>query len=175
MLETREALRVLQQKNNRPADLEIRSINLASNLLELCLLDSPKELQKNIWEKYGNCYGWATKLLQDGSAFEKLKEIIKAQGGNPNIDSEDLKPGKYSHEVKSSNKGEIKKIEAKNLTLLAKMLGAPKQKGSGIFLNKKIGEKVEKGETIYTLFSESMYNLEETKGDLENFPIFTVG
>lgn len=174
MLETREALRVLQQKNNRPADLEIRSINLASNLLELCLQDSSETLKRKVEKEYGNCFGWATKLLQDGSAFEKLKEIIEAQGGNPKIDSEDLKPGKFSHRVQSNKKGEVKKIEAKNLTLLAKMLGAPKQKGAGIFLNKKVGEKIEKEETICTLFSESMYNLEETRESLENFPIFTV-
>jgi thymidine phosphorylase len=174
VLETREALRVLQQKKGRPLDLEIRSINLAGSLLELCLEDSPKTLKEKVKKEYGNCFGWATKILQNGSAFSKLKEIIEAQGGNPDIDSEKLKPGKFSFEVKSSKNGIVKKIDGKNLTLLAKMLGAPKKKGAGIFLNKKIGEIVKTGETIYTLFAETVYNLEETKENLNNFKILTI-
>lgn len=174
ILETREAIRVLEQKKDRPLDLEVRSLNLASNLLELCLLDSAKGLQDEVKQKYGNCFGWATKLLQDGSAFLKLGEIIKAQGGKNDIDSEDLKPGKFSFEVKSEKYGEVKEIDGKNLTLVAKMLGAPTEKGSGVFLNKKIGEKVEKGETIYTLFSEKVYNLKETKKSLDEFRIMVV-
>ena len=47
ILETREALRVLQQKPNRPLDLEQRSLNIATELLKLCLKDSDKELKEN--------------------------------------------------------------------------------------------------------------------------------
>lgn len=174
MLETREALRVLQQKENRPLDLEIRSLNLAGNLLELCLADSPQKLQDEVKEKYGNCFNWATQILKDGTAFRKLEEIIKAQGGKDALDSEDLKPGEFSFEVKADRNGVIKKIDGQNLTTLAKLLGAPIEKGSGIYLNKKIGEKFEKGETVYTLFSQTMYNLEETKKSLSHFKIMTI-
>ena len=65
----------------------------------------------------------------------------------------------------------IKEINSKNVTSIAKILGAPKQKGAGIYLNKKIGEKIAKDETIYTLFSENVYNLKEGKLSLINFPI----
>ncbi len=174
VLETREALMVLEQKPNRAADLETRSLNLAGNLLDLCLTDSPKKLQDEIKEEYGNGFEWATKLLQDGSALLKLKEIIKAQGGNPRIKSGDLKPGKFSFEVKSRGRGEVKQINGKNLTIIAKLLGAPIEKASGIYLNKKIGEKFEKGETVYTLFSQTVYNLNETKKALENFKIIGI-
>ncbi len=174
ILETREAIRVLQQKHDRPLDLEERSLRLAGNLLELCLKDSSKKLQKEVEEKYGNCRAWAEKLLQDGTAFQKLREIIKAQGGNDNIGSEDLKPGKFSFEVKAKGRGIVKQIDGQNLTIIAKMLGAPIDKGAGIYLNKKIGEKFEKEETVYTLFSEKVYNLDETKKALEKFKIFGI-
>ena len=174
ILETREALRVLQQKENRPLDLEVRSINLASNLLEICLADSPQKLQNEIAKKYGNCFGWATQILKDGTAFRKFEEIIKAQGGKDEMDSEDLKPGEFSFEVKAEKNGTVKKIDGKNLTILAKLLGAPTEKGSGIYLNKKIGEKFEKGETVYTLFSQTVYNLDETKKSLDHFKIMTI-
>ncbi|MEX2013251.1 MAG: thymidine phosphorylase [Candidatus Levyibacteriota bacterium] len=174
MLETREALRVLQQKENRPLDLEIRSLNLASNLLEICLEDSPQELKDEVKERYGNCFGWATKILKDGTAFRKFEEIVKAQGGKDEMDSEDLKPGEFSFEVKAEKAGTVKKVDGQNLTTIAKLLGAPTEKGSGVYLNKKIGEKFEKGETVYTLFSQTVYNLDETKKSLDHFKIMTI-
>ena len=171
VLQIREALRVLEQTKDRPLDLEIRALNLAANLLEICLEDSDKELRKEIKDIYGNAFGFATDLLQSGRAYEKFKEIVKAQGGNPNIKSESLPLGKHNFEEKAERQGVIKELNSKNITSIARILGAPKQKGAGIYLNKKIGEKVLKDETIYTLFSENMYNLKEGKDSLVNFPI----
>ncbi len=171
ILEIREALRVLEQSKNRPLDLEIRAINLSSNLLEICLKDASKELQKEIKEVYGNAFGWATDILQSGRALEKFKEIIKAQGGDPEVKSEKLNLGKHSFEEKADKNGVVNEINSKNITSIAKILGAPKQKGAGIYLNKKIGDKVSTGEIIYTLFSENVYNLKEGKDSLINFPI----
>jgi len=166
VLETREAIRVLQQKENRPLDLEERSLTLAGNLLDLCLEDSPKE--------HKNGLEWAKYLLRSNLAFAKIQEIIKAQGGNPNIDSEDLKPGKFSVSVLSHKKGAVKKINSQNATIIAKILGAPGQKRSGIFLNKKIGEPVFEKEILYTLYSENVYNLKEAKSSLRQFPIVLI-
>jgi len=174
VLETREALRVLQQKPGRPLDLEQRSLNIATELLKLCLKDSDEELKEIVKENYGTCSNWAKKILKDGQAFLKMQEIIKEQGGNPNIDSEDLKPGEISAKIKSTKNGVIKRINSKNITIVGRLLGAPKQKGSGIYLNKKIGEKVAKNDTICTLYSESMYNLKNGKSSETRFPIATV-
>lgn len=170
-LETREALRVLQQKPDHPVDLEIRSLNLAGNLLEICLKDASPVLQKQIKSEYKNCIGWATDILCSGRAWDKMKEIIKAQGGDPNIDSEDLKTGKFHHAVTAIKSGIVRKIHSKNATVLAKILGAPKHKKAGLYLHKKIGEKIEKGDTIYTLYSESEYNLKEAKDSTVHFPV----
>lgn len=171
ILEIREALRVLEQDKLRPLDLEIRAVNLASNLLELCLEDSPEELRKDVKKNFGNAYGWAISILTSGKALEKFKEIIKAQGGNPNITSKDLKLSKHIFEEKAQGTGTVKEINSKNITIIAKILGAPKVKGSGIYLNKKLGDKILQGDTIYSLFAESVYNLREAKESLKNFPI----
>ncbi|MFH1832694.1 MAG: thymidine phosphorylase [Candidatus Levyibacteriota bacterium] len=171
ILETREALRVLQQKESRALDLEIRSLDLAGTLLDLCLQESPKKLINEVKNKYGNGIGWATSILKTGQAFEKIKEIIKAQGGKSNIDSEDLKPGAYFLEIKSHKSGEVKKIDSRNITIITKILGAPEQKKAGIFFNKKIKDKVVKNEPICTLYSEKEYNLKEAKDTIQNFPI----
>lgn len=174
ILEVKESLKVLQQKKDRPLDLEIRSINLAGSLLDLCLKDAPKKTQEEIKKKYGNGFGFATELLQSGKAFKKFVEIVKAQGGKKTVDAEKLKPGKHLYHVKAQKSGKIKEINSKNITHIVKILGAPTQKGAGIYLNKKIGEKVEKGETVYTLYSENMYNLKEGKDSVKNFPVETI-
>ncbi len=172
VLEMRESLRVLQQKSNRPLDLEIRSLNLAGNLLDLCIKDSTMRFKNDIKKNYGNAFGLATTLLQSGKAFEKFKEIVIAQGGNPDIDSEKLKTGKHLYEAKAERNGEIKSLNSKNITAIARILGAPMQKGAGIYLNKKLHDKTNKNETLYTIYSENVYNLKEGRDSLVNFPIF---
>ncbi len=172
VLETRESLRVLEQKHNRPLDLEVRSLHLAGNLLELCLQDSSETLKKEVKNNYGNCIGWATHILKTGLALKKMKEIIEAQGGNPHVSSEDLKPAKFSFAYISHKSGTIKKINSKNITIIAKILGAPRQKESGMYLEKKIGEKVQRAEHLCTLYAQTRYNLQEAKDTLKDFPIF---
>ena len=103
-----------------------------------------------------------------------MQEIILEQGGNPNIDSEDLKPGRYPFELKASKSGIVKKLNSKDITIIARLLGAPTQKGAGIFLDKKIGKNVEKGDTVLTLYSEKEDNLKEAKDTLQRFPIATI-
>jgi len=171
VLETRESIRVLQQKPNRPLDLEVRSLNLAGTLLDLCLADSPKEKQEEIKKKHGNGIGWATHILQEGQAFTKMKAIIEAQGGNPHIDSEDLKPGKHHYTVTAKKNGKVDHINSHNLTVIAKILGAPSVKNAGLYLEKKIGETIKKDEPLYTLYADSVYNLKEAKDSLSNLPI----
>jgi len=171
VLEMRESLRVLQQKLDRPLDLEIRSINLAGNLLDLCIKDSTEKFQKDIKKNYGNGFGLATMLLQSGQAFEKFKEIVIAQGGNPNIDSEKLKTGNYSYVVRAEKNGEVKGLNSKNITAVARILGAPEQKGAGVYLNKKLKDLIRKNAALYTIYSENVYNLKEGRDSLQNFPI----
>lgn len=171
ILETRDAMRVLQQKENRPLDLEIKALSLAGPLLELCLDSASTTLRQTVKKEFGNAYGWATSLLISGQAYEKMQAIIKAQGGDPDIDSEDLKPGRFEHRVLAGRKGKVKKIHSKNASIIAKILGAPKKKKAGIYLEKKIGDNVAKGDLLYSLFAENEYNLKEAKTSVEHFPI----
>lgn len=174
ILETRDAIRVLQQKPNRPLDLENGSLLLATELLRLCLNHSPKPFQNKIRKQYENCDNWAKEILESGLAFSKMQEIIKAQGGNPDIDSEDLRPGNFSENITARRSGTVKETNIKNITSLAKALGSPEQKGAGIYLHKKNGEKVDKGEIIYTIYSEKINNLKEGKIVEKDLPILNI-
>lgn len=173
VLETKDALKVLEQAPSRPYDLEVRSITLAGNLLDICLKDSPKKLQKHVRNTYGNCIGWATSILQEGLALKKMKEIIFEQGGDPGVNSGKLIPGKFSYKMKAEKDCVIKDIDSKNLTLVVKALGAPLQKKAGIYLDKKEGEIIKKGDSICTLYSENMYNLKVGKDTIRQYPIFS--
>ena len=170
-LETKEALMVLERDHYRSQDLEARSVNLAGALLELCLSDSPKTLREKVRKEYKNGFNWAQAILDEGHALSKLREIIKAQGGDPKIKSGDLSPGKYSYTYTAPKKTKIESINIGNLTLIARVLGAPDMKGAGIYFHKKIGEEIVSGDKICTFYSESMYNLREGKESLKNLPL----
>jgi putative thymidine phosphorylase len=172
VLEAKEALRVLEQHPERPIDLEEKALDLAGALLHLCLKDSSDALKDKIKKEFGNSRKWAAYILSSGHAISKMKEIIRAQGGNSAIISSQLLPGKYSHVILSKRSTEVKNLNSKNISAIAKILGAPKLKRSGIYLNTKIGEKTETGKPMFTLYSEKEYNLKEALDSLKHFPIF---
>ena len=176
VLETREALRVLEQTPDRPLDLERRALDLAGDLLDLCLEDSPEALQKKVKENFRSGYEWAKDLLTHTMAHRKMQEIIAAQKGDSEITTEQLtkKLGKHVHKVLATHTDRVHEMDSENLTTIVKILGAPKQKGSGIYLDKKLGERFEKGQTLFTMYSESEYNLKEAIHSLINFPIMKV-
>ncbi len=172
LLEAKDALMVLEQHSQRPLDLEKKSLNLAGSLLDLCLSDSNQSLKDRIKKEFGTGRIWAEYILTSGHAHQKMMEIIKAQNGNPNITSEMMKPGKHQHVVKSRKKGIVKNINSKNVTAIARILGAPKEKKSGLLLNVKIGDEVLVDKPIFTLYSDSHQAVEEAKDSLNNFPVF---
>lgn len=174
LLETRDAMRVLEQKDNRPMDLESRAVTIAGKLLSMCLKDAPVSLQEKIKKEFGNGEKWATYILTSGHALKKMKEIIKAQGGNSAIISDSLKPGRYSYIVEAKKKGQVHKINSRNASIIAKILGAPDQKKSGIYLHKKIGEEFMGNEKLFTLYSEQASRIKEARDSLENFPILEI-
>jgi putative thymidine phosphorylase len=172
LLETKEAIKVLEQLPDRPMDLEEKALHLSGMLLDLCLEDAPKKHQEHIKKEFGNGRTWAEYILSSGHALKKMREIIKAQGGNSDIISKDLHPGSHQYEVKAKKAGVIKEIDSKSATILAKILGAPKQKRSGIYLMKKSGEHISAGETLFVMYSEKAYNLQEAKDSLSHFQVF---
>lgn len=174
VLECVDALRVLEQHPHRPIDLEDRSIHLAGELLDLCLEDFPEEERQNIKKQFPTGKAWAIHLLQTGAAMKKMRDIIEAQGGNPTIKSTTLHPGKYMHHILAHKKGTISKISSTQATSIAKILGAPAQKGAGLFFHKKIGDTYEKGDILMTLYSEKEYTLKEGIATLANIPIITL-
>jgi len=162
-LEARDVLRVLQQKENRPKDLEKKAVLLSGYLLELAGK-----------AKKGNGKKLAQESLRSKNALRKMREIIKAQGGNSNIDSEELSLGKVSYELKSVKNGLIKSIHNKNLNKICGLLGTPSTKEAGIYLNKSIREKVKKNELLCTLYTDSESRLILAKHALQKLELYKI-
>jgi putative thymidine phosphorylase len=147
ILELKDIFKVLQRINS-PKDLEEKSVMLSGKLFEL----SGKV-------KKGKGIQFAQKILDSGKAYKQFKKIINAQEGN----IRDLLKPRYNHVIKTKRKIKIKHIDNKLVNNLARHAGCPEDKAAGIYLHKKKGEVVEKGDPIMTLYSLSKEKLDYAK------------
>ena len=143
-LEARDVMLVLQQKSWRPMDLERKAVRLAGILLE-CIGKA----------KRGQGTALAMKTLVSGMAEKKMRQIIQLQGGNPNVDSEDLIISARRMRVFAKRSGTIASVNNRSIDEIARMLGAPYDIHAGIDLHKRFGERVRKGDKLLTIYSSS--------------------
>ena len=147
-LEARDVLLALNNKG--PQDLINKSLDLAGKLLELsCGLSDGKGREI------------AEDLLTSGKALEKFREIIQAQGGEPDLEPEDIPVGDHTYVVHSKIQGNVRHIDNKRISRVARAAGAPKDKGSGVFLHIGVGELVEKDQPLYTIYAEHKEKLDD--------------
>ncbi|MFW7420442.1 pyrimidine-nucleoside phosphorylase [Vagococcus fluvialis] len=100
--------------------------------------------------------------IKNGKATEKFKEMIRNQGGDDSIvdHPEKLPQAKYVIEVPSKESGVISKMVADQIGIAAMMLGAGRRTKEeaidyavGLYLNKKVGDSVEEGESLVTIYA----------------------
>ena len=110
----------------------------------------------NVFELVGikDGYRKAKEILDSGKAYNKMIEIIRAQGGKE-IAAEDIRIGKFSYDYVSSKKGAVKDIDNLAISRIARIAGAPHDKGAGLYLYKHIGDKVKRREKLFTIYSEN--------------------
>lgn len=101
----------------------------------------------------------AEEIIRNGKAEKKLREIIDAQGGDKRIKPEDIPVGPQTFKVKAKIDGMVTGINNRALVEICQAAGTPKDKGAGILLNKKIGDYVKKGDTLFTIYSEKSYKM----------------
>ncbi len=157
ILEAREALLAVQ--NKAPEDVIDKACSIAGLLFKE-VGNGDKTL--------------ALHIIKSGKAEKKLREIIDAQGGNPKIKPEDLSPGAQKLDVVAERSGKVLWIDNRAIAALAKAAGAPKHKGAGIFLYKKTGDRVRKGEKLFTIFAEKSSKLTAAQKLLEEETPFTI-
>ena len=166
-LEALDVLKVLQQRPDRPFVLEAKALRLAGKLLDLCLSDR-KRKQRESGEEL------AKYILVSGKAFAKMREIIKAQGGNPDVSSNDIHLAEYVYEVPSPKKGTVTTFNNQDLTIIAKILGCPQDKKAGLYLTRRLDERVDKNDILCILYSSDKWRLREAKETLPHTPIYKI-
>jgi thymidine phosphorylase len=146
VLEAEDVMAVLSNDPVAPPDLREKSLRLAAHLLEY----DPQL-------RGGTGYARARELLDSGAALKQMQKIIDAQG--PSICRTDL--GTLTADVLAPRDGVVSGIDCLRLNRLARTAGAPIDKGAGIKVFKKIGDRVEKGEPLYRIyaFDQSEFDL----------------
>lgn len=157
-LEIMEASQTLQ--NAGPADLTKLSLELAARMIHLGKKAATLDEARRTAEKH----------LVDGSGYRKLKEVVAAQGGNPQaLDKFELLPNATGmREVASPRAGYVSMIDAEDIGIASNMIGAGRSKKEdaidpavGIILEVKVGEKVDAGSVLCRLYYTKEDNVEE--------------
>ena len=141
-VEVTESVEVLA--GGGPADLVEVTLVLAREMLALAGLD-PVEVDP------------AAKLA-DGSAMEVWRQMVAAQGGDPDAA---LPVAPFRREVRADRDGVVTRLDARSIGVAAWRLGAgrarkedPVSAGAGIICHAKPGEQVERGQTVLTLLAD---------------------
>ena len=148
-LEVQEAIQTL--KGLGPRDLALLCEKLSSRMLSRT--GDPTEASQSRTK--------VAEALRSGRALEKFAEMVAAQGGDPRvIDDPTLLPQAALQEViESPSDGFVISVNARTVGRASMALGAGRETvdssidpSVGILLNKKIGDRVEKGEPLCTVF-----------------------
>lgn len=137
--EARDLLAVLQCHPQAPLDLRERALMLAAQLLDLARRCG---LQTALRQ--------ASDLLDSGKAWRQFQRIVEAQGGLKSLPDAD-----YSVIEKANHSGVIRAIDNRKLARLAKLAGAPVDAAAGLRLHVNVGTRIDIGDPLFTLFSNS--------------------
>lgn len=144
-MEVKEAIEVL--KGDGPEDVKEVSVALAGMMLSLGL--------ENVSHSQGK--RMAKKALSSGQAFEKFKEMVQVQGGDIRYveHPEFFERDAFEGEVLAAEDGFLSGMDTEKIGVAAGLLGAGRETkdsvidmSAGIYLEKKIGDTVKKGEPI---------------------------
>ena len=169
-LEVKEAIEVL--KNRGPEDLRNLCLELGSYMLKLGgVVKTAAEGKYKLM-----------RILKEGIALKKFKEMVVAQEGNPQlIENPELLPlAKYCIKIKADKSGYIQKIDSQLVGESAMILGAGREKKEseidlsvGIVLKKKVGSKIDISEDLAEVYYNNLEKLKEAKKKL--LSSFTIG
>jgi pyrimidine-nucleoside phosphorylase len=142
-LEVRESVRFLAG-GEVPEDLSNEARHIAVRLLELKGIEAPEEAVEN--------------ALSSGTAYEKLREFVRAQGGDAGA-LEDLSVSDEVREVAAPEGGYVARFGASGVARAALALGAGREKkgdeidpGAGVEVLVKVGDRIEVGEPVARLY-----------------------
>ena len=137
VLEARDVMKVLRNKDDAPQDLREKSLFLAGRIIDF----DPKL-------RGGQGYFVAKEILNSGRALESMNRIIHAQGKAP-------QPmlGHLTRDIVAAESGYVESIDNTRINRIGVLAGASQNPGDGLDLLKKVGDRVEQGETLFRIHS----------------------
>lgn len=145
-LEVRDVRQVLDNALDAPAELREKALFFASRILA--------------WDpRIGSIEAGrarAQELLASGQARASFEAIIDAQGRR----TPPTAPGPLTHAVRAAGDGRVEAIDFAQITEVARRAGAPHDRGAGVDLLRRCGERVRAGETLYVIHANA-------EGDLQ--------
>ena len=152
-VEVAESLEVLA--GGGPDDVVELTIALAREMLDVAGIDGVDPAQ----------------TLTDGTAMDRFRQLIAAQGGDP---AAPLPLGPHTETVVATRSGVMGDINAMSVAMSVWRLGAgraqpgdPVQAGAGLYIHRRSGEPVAAGETLFTLYTETPNRLPPALAELE--------
>ena len=152
-LEVAEALEVLA--GGGPPDVVALTVGLAREMLDIAGIDRRDPEQ----------------TLRDGTAMDRFRALIAAQGGDLSVP---LPVGKYSETVTSNRNGTMGDIDAMAVGLAVWRLGAGRsrpgeqvQAGAGIQIHRRSGSPVAAGDALFTLYTDTPERLPTALAELD--------
>ena len=146
-LEAKEAMFALEGRAH-PSTLVEKAVGIAGTLLELS-------------GKSSHGIKTAEDLLVSGKALEKFREIIGAQGGDARVSADAIPVGTLTATIEAPKDGSASAIDSLAIVGIARAAGAPKDRGAGILLHKRIGSNVTAGEPLFTIHAEKEWKLDQ--------------
>ena len=159
-LEVIEAIDAL--KGGGPADFREHCLHVSAHMLVL------GKRAKNLAEGRA----MAAKAMADGSALEKFRVLVQAQGGDVSYvdDTSKFPRAKYVEVVMAPRSGSISQVQARSVGEAAVTLGAGRAKKSdavdhavGFVIHKKVGDRVGLGEPLFTIHANDEVKLAEVR------------
>ncbi len=164
-LEVMEVSQTLQ--NAGPTDLTRLSLELAARMIYLAKVAKTIEEAREL----------AQKKLLDGGGYHKFKQVIQAQGGNPQVlDRFELLPNATGvREISSPRGGYVSAIDAQYIGGACTLIGAGRDTKEdsidpavGVILEVKVGQKVESGGVLCRIYHTKEDRLEEAAEMIED-------
>jgi len=157
-IEVKEAISVLKGESG-------------GDLLELCMsIGSLILTEGGLAASLEEAEAMLRKAIDSGAALEKLAQMVAAQDGSAQdvYDTSRLPDAKVKYEVSAPRAGFISRIEAEAVGLAAMHLGGGRvtkesdiDLSVGVMLNKKLGDRVEQGESLATIHASSLEKAQE--------------
>ncbi|REI24612.1 pyrimidine-nucleoside phosphorylase [Staphylococcus felis] len=167
-LELREAIDTL--KGEGPEDLTELVLSLGAQMVVLAQKADTLEDARAMLQS----------VIDNGQALEKFKTFLANQGGDASIVDEPSKlpSAEYQYELPAKKSGVVSDMVANEIGIASMMLGAGRQTKEdeidlavGLVLHKKVGDAVEAGESLLTIYA-NQNDVEQVKQKLyENITI----